>query len=107
DSLASRCVLARCSRNQSEKPIEIDAKWGSVLRNKLLSYRFHNLEAMHTQINEEPPIMNRYGRVGEIFLSLLEVAPNDMFRDRLIEFQHGVFEDQREDEATSLDAEVV
>jgi hypothetical protein len=107
DSLASRCITIRMSRNQSEKPIEIDAKWGATLRSKLLSYRFHQLESMNARTNEELPIMNRYGRVGEIFLSLLEVAPTDEVRDRLIESERGVFEDQREDEATSLDAEVV
>jgi hypothetical protein len=41
DSLASRCITIRMSRNQSEKPIEVDAEWGTVLRSKLLSYRFH------------------------------------------------------------------
>jgi hypothetical protein len=51
--------------------------------------------------------MNRYGRVGEIFLSLLEVAPTDEIRDHLIEFERGVFEDQKEDEATRLEAGVV
>jgi hypothetical protein len=52
-------------------------------------------------------IMNRYGRVGEIFLALLEVAPNEEIRNRLIDFEQGVFEDQKEEEATSLEAEVL
>jgi hypothetical protein len=51
--------------------------------------------------------MNRYGRVGEIFLSLLEVAPTEEIRDHLIEFQYGVFEDQKEEEATGEESEVV
>jgi hypothetical protein len=51
--------------------------------------------------------MNRYGRVGEIFLSLLVVAPTEEIRDHLIEFQYGVFEDQKEEEATGEESEVV
>src|SRR5208282_5063176 len=52
-------------------------------------------------------IMNRYGRVGEIFLSLLAVAPTETIRDHIIEFQSGVFEDQKEEEATGEESEVV
>lgn len=46
DSLASRCITIRMSRNQGEKPIEVDAEWGTALRSKLLSYRFHHHEEM-------------------------------------------------------------
>ena len=52
-------------------------------------------------------VMNRYGRVGEIFSALIEVAPTDEIRDTIVEFAHGVFQDQLEEEATTLEAEVV
>jgi hypothetical protein len=51
--------------------------------------------------------MNRYGRVGEIFLALHHVAPTEEIRSILAEFERGVYEDLTEDEATSMDAEVV
>ena len=46
DSLASRCITIRMSRNQSEKPIEADAEWGMILRSKLLNYRFRHHEGI-------------------------------------------------------------
>lgn len=52
-------------------------------------------------------ILNRYGRVGEIFYALLEVAPSEETRETLTRFALGVFEDQVEEEATSIEAEVV
>ena len=52
-------------------------------------------------------IMNRYGRVGEIFYALLEIAPSDEIRDTLTEFAFGVYTDQTEEDATSIEAEVV
>jgi hypothetical protein len=104
DSLASRCIRIRTSRNQAETPIEVDAEWGRVLRCKLLAYRFKHLESKRVPLDG---VMNRYGRVGEIFLSPLAVAPNEEIRNRLADFERGVFEDQVEDEATSLDADVV
>ncbi|GEM_PF-1591572 len=51
--------------------------------------------------------MNRYGRVGEIFHALLKVAPSDEIQDELKDFALGVFQEQREEEASSLEAEVV
>jgi len=51
--------------------------------------------------------MNRYGRVGEIFYALIDVAPTDETRQMLLDYAQGVFEDQREEEAASLEAEVV
>ncbi len=51
--------------------------------------------------------MNRYGRVGEIFYALIDVAPTDETKQMLSDFAGGVFEDQREEEASSLEAEVV
>jgi hypothetical protein len=51
--------------------------------------------------------MNRYGRVGEIFYSLIDVAPSDEIKQMLRDYAQGVFEDQREEEAASLEAEVV
>jgi hypothetical protein len=44
DSLASRCIMIRMSRNQKEKPVEVDTSWGERLRSCLLTYRFRNLE---------------------------------------------------------------
>jgi hypothetical protein len=44
DSLGSRCVHMRTSRNQTEKPIEVDVEWARTLRSKLLAYRFRHYE---------------------------------------------------------------
>lgn len=52
-------------------------------------------------------LLNRYGRVGEIFYALLEVAPSEETRKTLTQFALGVFEEQTEEEATGIEAEVV
>jgi len=98
-------VFIRTARNQPDKPISVDQAWARTLRSKLLTYRFHHHERRSRDVVAE--ILNRYGRVGEIFLALLEVAPTEEIRDKLVEFELGVFQEQVEDDALSLEAEVL
>src|SRR2546426_7714431 len=52
-------------------------------------------------------IINNYGRTGEIFYPLLCVAPSEAVKKTLTSLAIGAFEEQSEDEATSIEAEVI
>jgi hypothetical protein len=104
DSLASRCIFIQTVRNTREIPFKIDLDWAQNLRDKLLTYRFRKFEERNINSAEA---MNYYGRVREIFDPLLKVAPNKETIGELTDFALEVFQEQREEEAESFDAEVV
>ncbi|MEM3502541.1 MAG: hypothetical protein QXH16_09120 [Candidatus Bathyarchaeia archaeon] len=104
DPLASRCITIRMIRNQREIPLKIDLGWAQTLRSKLLSYRFQKFEERNMYATT---VMNPHARVGEIFYPLLEVAPSEEILSEISDFAYGVFQEQREEEASSIEAEVV
>jgi hypothetical protein len=103
-ALESRCIRIRTVRAHRGLPMFIDETWAKELRSKLLQYRLKHLEAPK---QDDQEIINRYGRVGEIFYPLLIVAPDEETRDEVAEYARGVYQEQVEEEATGEEAEVV
>jgi len=104
DALGSRCIRIRMTKTRKAMPMRVDGAWAKELRSKLLQYRFRHLEEPRQENNE---ILNRYGRVGEIFHALLTVAPDDQIKVKIAGYAQSLFQDQLEEEATSQEAEAV
>ena len=94
------------AKNRNPTPLKIDMRWAQQLRDKLLAYRFRQFEK-RPETSDSTEILNNYGRVGEIFYGVLEKAPNDKIRKTLTELALNLYDEQKEDEATSLEADVV
>lgn len=105
DSLGSRCIFIRTAANKEKFSLGIDKAWAQKLRDKLLAYHFRHFENKETV--DLSKIVNPYARVGEIFYGLVTVAPSDSSRNELTQVAMGVFEAQKEEAATGLEAEVV
>jgi hypothetical protein len=105
-TLQSRAILTTMSRNVKHVRLFIDEEKAQDLRNKLLLYRFRELGHK----NEfDVSTLNGYfsnSRVIELFLSLLEVAPTEEVRDRLIQCMHEITQARFDEEQVSIEATV-
>jgi hypothetical protein len=103
-ALESRCITIRTTQARRPMPMRVDETWARRLRSKLLQYRFRHLEK---PAPEDDDVLNKYGRVGELFQGLLTVAPDNETQMKIAECAIGVFQDQVEEEATGEEAEVI
>src|SRR6266566_459434 len=106
DSLGSRCIFIRTSRNKRKRSLGIDKSWAQSLRNKLLAYRFRHFESRDAAADLSQ-IMNPLARVGELFYAPVQVAPSPDINKTITELALGVYSDQVEETATTVEAEVV
>jgi hypothetical protein len=104
EALASRCIRIRTARATEPVPMFIDLEMAAELRRKLLAYRFRHFER---PLETDRSLMNRYWRIGEIFHPILTVAPNDDVAAKIADFALGIYREDIEEYATSLDADVV
>lgn len=106
NTLQSRCVITAMSKNVRHVPIFMDESRAQKLRNKLLMYRFRNLGK---KSEFDVSVLNGFftnARVIELFVSLLEVAPNQEVRDRLIKCMKGITQSRLDDEQSSVEARI-
>jgi hypothetical protein len=107
NTLQSRAILTSMSKNVKHVPIFIDEARAQQLRNKLLMYRFRNLGS---KSEFDVSVLNGFftnARVIELFVSLLEVAPTQEIRDRLIKCMKGITQSRLDDEQSSIEARIV
>jgi hypothetical protein len=104
EALASRCIRIRTARATEPVPMFVDGETAAQLRRKLLAYRFKHFQA---PLPIDHSLMNRYWRIGEIFHPILTVAPNDETAKRIADFALGIYREDLEEDATSMDADVV
>lgn len=105
-TLQSRAILTTMSRNVKHVRLFIDEEKAQELRNKLLLYRFRELGH---ESEFDVSTLNGYfsnSRVIELFLSLLEVAPTQDIRDRLIQCMHEITQARFDEEQVSIEATV-
>jgi len=103
-ALDSRCIRIRTAKAIGDLPMFVDDKWATELRAKLLTYRFRHFE---NPLHVDERVTNRYSRVGEIFYALLNVAPNDAVRKTIADYALGVFNEEVEEQATGIEADIV
>ena len=106
DSLGSRCIFIRTTRNKRKRSLGIDKTWAQSLRNKLLAYRFRHFESRDSAADLSQ-IMNPLARVGELFYAPVQVTPSPDINTTITELALGVYSDQVEETATTVEAEVV
>lgn len=106
NTLQSRCIPTAMSKNVRHINLFVDEVRAQELRNKLLTYRFRNLG----QKSEfDVTVLNGFfqnARVIELFWSLLEVAPSQEIRDRLIQCMKGITQSRLDEEQASIEARV-
>jgi hypothetical protein len=88
------------------KPVNlfIDEERAQELRNKLLMYRFKNLGKTTENIKLNGPLQN--ARVIELFISLLQVAPSEEIRQRLLTCMKQITQSRLEEEQASIEARI-
>jgi hypothetical protein len=106
DTLQSRSILTHMTKNTKHVELFVDEEAAQDLRNKLLMYRFRNMG-----IPSEFDVCTLNGtfsnsRVIELFVSLLQVAPTEEIRNRLIECMKGITQTRFDEEQVSIEAQV-
>jgi hypothetical protein len=105
-TLQSRAILTTMSKNVRHVRLFVDEEKAQELRNKLLLYRFRNLGS---KSEFDISVLNGYfrnARVIELFVSLLEVAPTQEIRDRLIQCMKSITQTRLDEEQASIEARV-
>ena len=108
-TLQSRCIITHMSRAIREVRLFIDEEQAQSLRNQLLYYRFKNLgknvNYSAVEFAEENGCF-RNARVIELFISLIQVAPTEEVKQRLIKCMRQITQSRLEEERTSVEARI-
>jgi len=104
-TLQSRCVITTMTRNVKQINLFIDEEKAQDLRNRLLMYRFKNL-AKEPGLFEMSWLNGQFknARVIELFVSLLQVAPTEDIRARLITCMKQITKSRLDEEQASIEA---
>jgi hypothetical protein len=105
-TLQSRAILTTMSKNVKHIRLFINEEKAQELRNKLLMYRFRELGH---KSEFDVSTLNGYftnSRVIELFVSLLEVAPTQEVRDRLVQCMRMITQTRQDEEQASIEARV-
>ena len=103
-TLQSRCIVTNMSKATKPVNIFIDEEWAEKLRNQLIMYRFKNLGKSSPEF--ELGNFNN-ARVLELFISLLQVAPSEKVRNRILEYAYDLCKVGAEEELASVEARIV
>jgi hypothetical protein len=106
-TLQSRCIITTMSKAVRHVNLFIDEDRAQELRNKLSMYRFQNLGKKLE--NFDISKLNGYfqnARVIELFVSLLQVAPTDEIRQRLLTCMKQITQSRLDEEQASIEARV-
>jgi len=103
-TLQSRCIITAMTK--AVKPIRlfIDEEKAQEIRDKLLMYRFKNLGKTPEKTEIDDQIQN--ARIIELFISLLQVAPSEEIRQRLLTCMRQIARSRLEEEQTSVEARI-
>ena len=107
-TLQSRCILTTMSKAVRHVNLFIDEQKAQDLRNDLLIYRFKNLGVVQPSDFDASTLNGFFNnsRVIELFVSLLQVAPSEEIRTRLISCMKQITQSRLGEEQTSIEARV-
>jgi len=108
-TLQSRCIISAMSRAVKKVNLFVDEEKAQELRNKLLMYRFRNLGKSGNSTAVEYVTNNGYfhnARVIELFISLLQVAPTEEIKQRLISCMKQITQSRLDEEQASIEARI-
>jgi hypothetical protein len=106
-TLQSRCIITTMSKAVRHVNLFIDEEKAQELRNKLITYRFRNLGKNCEDFDVSK--LNGYfnnARVIELFVSLLQVAPTEEIRTRLISCMKQITQSRLDEEQASIEARI-
>ncbi|MCL2643753.1 MAG: hypothetical protein FWD52_09695, partial [Candidatus Bathyarchaeota archaeon] len=109
ETLQSRCIVTAMSKATRQVNIFVDEVKAQSLRNKLLTYRFRTLGTADSNmiplfLQENPSFRN--GRVIELFVSLLQVAPTIEVKQKLCELMKQITQSRLNAEQAGVDAQI-
>jgi hypothetical protein len=105
-TLQSRCIITAMSKAVRHVNLFIDEERAQELRNKLLMYRFRTLGKL---ANFDVSKLNGFfenSRVIELFVSLLQVAPTEEIRTRLLACMKQITQSRLDEEQASIEARI-
>jgi hypothetical protein len=103
-TIQSRCIITTMSRAIRPVNLFIDEERARELRNKLLMHRFRNLGRKAQEIELNGQFQN--ARVIELFICLLQVAPSEEIRQRLLACMKQITQSRLEEEQVSIEARI-
>ena len=108
-TLQSRCIITAMSRAVKKLNLFMDEDKAKDLRNKLLMYRFKNLgkasnDMVTAFVNENADFRN--ARVIELFISLIQVAPTEEVKKKLIAHMKQITQSRLDAEQASVEARI-
>jgi hypothetical protein len=108
-TLQSRCIITAMSRAVRKINLFMDEEKARILRNKLLMYRFKNLgkasnDTVAAFVNENADFRN--ARVIELFISLIQVAPTEEVKKKLIAHMKQITQSRLDAEQASVEARI-
>lgn len=105
-TLQSRAIPNPMSRNVRHVRLFVDEEKAQEIRNKLLMYRFRELG--HKSEFDVSTLNGCFtnSRVIELFVSLLEVAPTQETRDRLVQCMREITQTRLDEEQASVEARI-
>jgi hypothetical protein len=101
-TLQSRCIITSMSKAVRPVNLFVDEEKAEELREKLLMYRFKSLSKQTAEIKLNDMVQN--ARVIELFISLLQVAPTEEIRKRLLLCMKEIAQSRLEEEQASIEA---
>ena len=108
-TLQSRCIITAMSRAVKPVNLFIDEEKAQSLRNQLLQYRFKNLgktENFNLAEFAKNNSFYRNSRVIEIFISLIQVAPNEEIKKKLKDCMKQITKSRLDEEQASIEATI-
>jgi hypothetical protein len=105
-TLQSRAFITRMSKNVKHIRLFVDEEKAQELRNKLLLYRFRNLGM---GLDYDVSVLNgsfTNARVIELFVAMLQIAPTEEIRNRLIDCMKQITQSRLDEEQASIEARV-
>ena len=106
-TLQSRCIITTMSKAIRHVNLFIDEDRAQELRNKLLMYRFKNLGKKLENIDfSKLDEYSQNARVIELFVSLIQVAPTEEVRKRLLTCMKKITQSRLDEEQASIEARV-
>lgn len=103
-TLQSRCIITSMSKAVRPVNLFVDEDKAQELRDKLLMYRFRNLGKQTSDIRLSDLVQN--ARVIELFVGLLQVAPSEETRQRLLQCMKEIAQSRLEEEQASIEARI-
>ena len=109
-TLQSRCIITAMTKAIRSINLFVDEDKAQELRNQLFMYRMRNLgKRLDNSVTEEFFKLNGYfqnARVIELFISLLQIAPTEEIKQKLLTCMKKITQSRLDEEQASIEARV-